>query len=111
MAGQGWSPSGSRWEPVPTDGAVLAPAGRASGEEVAPGRRNRRRGPVLVLLVALLGLGGVSAGVAHEQAPASGASPAAGAGSDGSGPAPAGGRGSRPHHGRDARGTDLGGTR
>lgn len=66
------SPSGSRWEPVPQAGSpgldepVTEQTMHAVPVRTGQTGRRRRRGPVLVALIALLSIGAVSAG-AYEQ--------------------------------------------
>ena len=78
MTGSWTSPSGSRWEPAPgpDTGTTLAsdPTTPRYAAPVSGGPRRtegRRRGPVLVALVALLSLGGLGAGAyAYERSTA-----------------------------------------
>ena len=90
-----WTPSGSRWEPVPAPDEVRATT--PAPEPPTQRTRARRRSPVLVVLVALLGLGGVTAGVVHERS--------AGA-EGGSTVAPVTGPASRPGGSPEGRGSD-----
>jgi hypothetical protein len=104
------SPSGSRWEPVPTTDVGTGPAFDAGTDLPAAGQhpgeepRRRRRSPVLVALVALLSMG-ATAGAAYEvsaRRPDSATSPSVGrpsvdGGTDGDGQQP--GRGPYGHGG------------
>jgi len=104
------SPSGSRWEPTPDVGldAVTAPT-VTTDESVDGGRGDaagHRRSPVLLVLVALLSIGGAGAGTYAYERSAGDTAPAATATGGSSGQPGVTDQGPRRGHSDGDRGRD-----